>query len=501
MSYKLVIKDAFWQILGRIFSAIWWFIVIKLISPYLWPLRFGDYSTILKYFAIWSALADFWLYVVALREIWKLKNNSSNETEEKSKLSEYYSKFVTSRFVNVIVVYGLALLVAYFIPSYTSNPYLIYWLPLWMLFSASFMMAWIIQIPLQLYWKMEQLSIGLIVARLAQIIILIWLIIMFPKFVSDGSVLSIWIFITILVSVVASWVVQWIYVYFVWRKYLPFKWIFDWSFTKGHIIKNLRYWLAYYLSSFHTLVVLILLSIFYPTTEWFTYVWIWAVWLALIEILLIVPSSLGNSIIHKISWYTLEEKTKSFGYLMTFIIWIWMVFLINFDIFDKSIIYFVAWEKYLTTWSQIWADYILPFLAFVLLLSFIKQIFNYLFVATDLQNKLFNINLFGVLIWVSVWLPFIIKYNLIWWIITQTLLEILFVIWAIFISYKNKVFPKIEWKYFFIIIWTMICILWLWYIIEFDYKNFWMLLVAWTITNLVILLASYKPIKYIVKKL
>ncbi|USN54767.1 MAG: hypothetical protein H6765_09925 [Candidatus Peribacteria bacterium] len=44
-------------------------IVIKLITPFLGPLRFGDYSTILKYFAIWSAFADFGLYVIALKQL------------------------------------------------------------------------------------------------------------------------------------------------------------------------------------------------------------------------------------------------------------------------------------------------------------------------------------------------------------------------------------------------------------------------------------------------
>ncbi|MDP2669953.1 MAG: hypothetical protein Q8O99_02975 [bacterium] len=56
---NLVIKDAVRQIIGRAVSAIGGFLVVKMITPYLGPLRFGDYSTILKYFAIRSALADF----------------------------------------------------------------------------------------------------------------------------------------------------------------------------------------------------------------------------------------------------------------------------------------------------------------------------------------------------------------------------------------------------------------------------------------------------------
>jgi O-antigen/teichoic acid export membrane protein len=64
-----VVKDAVWQIVGRVVSAVGGFLVLKLITPYLWPLRFGDYSTILKYFAIWSALADFGMYVIALKKL------------------------------------------------------------------------------------------------------------------------------------------------------------------------------------------------------------------------------------------------------------------------------------------------------------------------------------------------------------------------------------------------------------------------------------------------
>ena len=73
MSYKLVVKDAAWQLAGRVISALALFLVIKIISPYLGPLRYGDYSTILKYFAIWSALADFGLYVIAVKRLGSLK--------------------------------------------------------------------------------------------------------------------------------------------------------------------------------------------------------------------------------------------------------------------------------------------------------------------------------------------------------------------------------------------------------------------------------------------
>lgn len=41
-----------------------------------------------------------------------------------------------------------------------------------MIFSALFMIAGILQLPLQLFWKMEHVSIGLILARVSQILFL-----------------------------------------------------------------------------------------------------------------------------------------------------------------------------------------------------------------------------------------------------------------------------------------------------------------------------------------
>lgn len=194
-----VVKDAVWQIVGRVVSAVGGFLVIKLITPYLGPLRFGDYSTILKYFAIWSALADFGMYVIALKQLGKIP---ATQHEERSIL---YSKFVSTRMLLILVIYTCAYLLTFLIPAYTSNPYLLRGLPLGMLFSASFMAAGIIQIPLQLYWKMHQLSIGLTVARVAQLLVLIvstLFLFPHPTFTTpgEGVLPFVWIIASVLIS-------------------------------------------------------------------------------------------------------------------------------------------------------------------------------------------------------------------------------------------------------------------------------------------------------------
>ncbi len=350
--------------------------MIKLITPYLGPLRFGDYSTILKFFAIRSAFADFGIYVIALKQLGKIKNDSSSTEEFATPIAqelatpqetgsdlgstkeqptipsaskqyplliETYGKFVSTRFFMIGVVYMLALIVAYFIPAYTSNPYLVRGLPLGMLFSASFMSAGILQLPLQLFWKMKQLTVGLILARVSQLIVIaITVFVLFSSVDFAGSTAhSVNAFVWILLSVVVSGVTQAAYVWRTGKRFLPLKRTRDRSFTKSILSANRQYGFAYYLSSFHTLIVLILLSIFYPTIEGYTYAGTWALGLSLIEILLIVPSALGNSLIHSTAHEGTETQREKFGNLAMLVIWIGCFVTVMFKWFGTPLISFL----------------------------------------------------------------------------------------------------------------------------------------------------------------
>lgn len=443
ISMNLVIKDAVRQILGRVASAVWGFLVVKMITPYLGPLRFGDYSTILKYFAIWSAFADFWLYVIGLKMLGLVKKDNPTDNTE---LIASYGKIVGTRFFMIGVVYTLAIVVAYLIPAYTTNPYLIRWLPIGMLFSASFMSAGILQTPLQLFWKMEQVSIGLILARVSQLVVLWGVIYIWRTQVDFATSQATTPFVRILASVLISGLVQTCYVVRQSNQHLRIRPQLDWSFTKSFLLWNRQYGIAYYLSSFHTLIVLILLSIFYPTIEGYTYAGTRALGLSLIEILLIVPSSLGNSLIHSTSHSSIDEQKAKFGALFMLVVWIWCFVTILFSLFATPLISFLWWSKYLWTAGHRWSDTILPFLGIVITLSFAKQVFNYLFVSVEKHNKLLWTNLFWVIIWLIVGIPALLSRQLIGWVITQIVLEAWFLLWAVWIAWKYDLLPYIPYK-------------------------------------------------------
>ena len=507
--HKLVIKDAAWQLFGRIISALFGFVITKIISSYLGPLRYWDYGTIFRFFAWWTALVDFWLYVIAVKRLWAIKEEKWDDSSE---LKENYHKFVWTRMFMIIVIYTIAIVTAYLIPAYTSNPFIIRGLPLAMLYSASNMFVGIQQLPLQLFWKMNRLSWSLIVARLSQLAVLlptVYLIFRNINFESEEiSTTAILAFCCVIFSVVASSLWQNVDMHLRSKNLLPFKIDIDLKFIKNIFKENRKYWFSYFFSSFHTLIVLMFLGWFFPTSDGYGYVWYWALALQLLEILLIIPSSLGNSLLHKIPTYSNLDKRKSMWNLLSLVAWIGWIIAIDFRVFNRDIILFVSSKEFLWSRDSLasrWSNQILPFLGIVLFFSFIKQIFNYLFVSLEKQNVLFKINLTWVIIWVLVALFVIPKWNLLWWVITQVLIETIFMVWAMIVAWKMKVFPKFQKKAWLQLLGILGIML-----ISGLFINNWLdsheiswrlfLIIAW-IYNLIIVWISLKPIKAVAKGL
>ena len=507
--HRLVIKDAAWQLFGRIISALFGFVITKIIASYLGPLRYGDYGTIFRFFAWWTALVDFWIYVIAVKRLWAIKEEKWDDSLE---LKENYHKFVWTRMFMIIVIYTIAIVTAYLIPAYTSNPFIIRWLPLAMLYSASNMFVGIQQLPLQLFRKMNRLSWSLIVARLSQLAVLLPTVYLIFRNVSfENEVVStttILAFCCVIFSVVASSIWQNVDVHLRSKDLLPFKIDINLKFIKWIFKENRKYWFSYFFSSFHTLIVLMFLGWFFPTSDGNEYVWYWALALSLLEILLIIPSSLGNSLLHKIPTYSNLDKRKSMWNLLSLVGFIWWLIAINFRVFNRDIILFVSSKDFIwsrESLSDRWSNQILPFLWIVLFFSFIKQIFNYLFVSLEKQNVLFKINLTWVIVWVLVGLVVIPKWNLLWWVITQVLIETIFMVGAMVVAWKLKVYPQFNRKACWQLLWILLVMLASWFFIngwlDNHEINWWkFLIIAW-IYNLIIVWISLKPIKSVAKGL
>ncbi|USN56852.1 MAG: hypothetical protein H6766_07810 [Candidatus Peribacteria bacterium] len=319
-------------------------------------------------------------------------------------LQTEYSKFLFTRIVSITVVYAIVLLIAYQVPAYHSNPYLTRGLPIGALFSAVFMASSMIQLPLQLFRQMKKVTIALTIARVAQLIVLAALI----RWIAPGmggNDMPIRLFVAIMSSVLISGIAQLIYTRYETSKHLAIKLIPDRKFTWDITRRNAAYGLAYFLSSMHTLAISVIIGLIYPTIGNNPEQGIRKLPLGIIVVLIIIPSSIGNSMIHKIADATDTAKRQAIGGLITLMTWVGGLIIAACIAFAPQVIGLVGGPEYLTTPQHIGADFLLPWLAIILVGSFIKQCFNYLFLAIHRQNILLTINGVGILIG----LPFAIR--------------------------------------------------------------------------------------------
>ncbi|MDR2540333.1 MAG: polysaccharide biosynthesis C-terminal domain-containing protein [Candidatus Peribacteria bacterium] len=141
----------------------------------------------------------------------------------------------------------------------------------------------------------------------------------------------------------------------------------------------------------------------------------------------------------------------------------------------------------------------------VLVLSFIKQCYNYLFIATDHQNILFKNNVIGVILGVIIGLLIIPKRNLLGGVITQIFIEFVYTFGAIRIAYRANLTPIVEKKHF----WYLTLVLIIAGIIGFGINQYFgnteiSLLTFFAtalIFNGIIFLVSFKSIKEVAKGL
>jgi O-antigen/teichoic acid export membrane protein len=141
----------------------------------------------------------------------------------------------------------------------------------------------------------------------------------------------------------------------------------------------------------------------------------------------------------------------------------------------------------------------------VLVLSFIKQVYNYLFVAVDEQNILFKNNVIGVILGVILGLIVIPKRNLLGGVITQIFIEIVYTFGAMRIAHRRKLTPTVQKKPFRILALVLVLAGMVGFAINqylsHQATNRILFFVLVLLFNGLIALASFKPIKQIAKGL
>jgi hypothetical protein len=172
-----------------------------------------------------------------------------------------------------------------------------------MVFSALFLVAGIIQLPLQLFWQMHHVTIALVVARVAQFGVLGALYIYMMQVGGWGHV-SVSVFLVGIGSLIVCGLAQTMYTYIYANRIIPLRYVDRKPQFISYISSNRQYGVAYFFSSFHLLFGSLCISIVYPTIAGFTYTGTRGLAMQLMQILLVIPASFANSLLHKVTHFS-----------------------------------------------------------------------------------------------------------------------------------------------------------------------------------------------------
>lgn len=389
---KSLARDVSWQIIGKILSAGAGFVVLLLLTIYLDPLRYGDYGTILAYFAFISSLSDFGLYSWWVKECAQYPPWSHEE-------QVLYSKIFWARMMLIGCIYVVAILIVYCIPDYRHNIFLARGMPIGMLFSAIFMASGVMTLPLQLRTHMHHASIALMLARLGQIGILVSVIFFLLPRSSTYPLLS---FILVMSSILGSAIIQFAYTWRFARKDIAPLWMPSVDFLVTVLKEQRRYGLGFFLWSASTMVVSVFFSLLYPTREGNVEISMWTFALQLYAIVLIIPPAVGNSLLsakHDMDHDATTRFAKGIMVLVICALTLWWWFILG----GRPVMNLIGATSYITDpilwenpllWrgANIWSDAILIMLGCALVAHFFKIGQQYRLLAINKQESILRIN-------------------------------------------------------------------------------------------------------------
>jgi O-antigen/teichoic acid export membrane protein len=191
----------------RIIELILAFIIIGILTRYLGKSGFGEYSIILAFIFIFNVLADFGLYSIVVREI-------SKPGADEEKIA---SNAFTIRFLIGFFIFTSAFLIACLFPysAIVKQGILIGAFGFWFLSMGQVLMG-----VFQKYLRMDKVAIAELIARIIQVILILW-------FVKLGFGL-----LFIISAIVISSFIYFLFVFIFAQKYVRVRFQFDFVFWK-----------------------------------------------------------------------------------------------------------------------------------------------------------------------------------------------------------------------------------------------------------------------------
>lgn len=416
---RKILSNTFWQVLGRVVTAILGVISIKIITNYLPTDIYGQYTTLYEFIGFFAIAADFGLYTIGVREMAK---------KEKSE-SEILANILSIRIFLILFVIATSIVVTNLIPQY-QNTYVASGIWIVAFTTGLALLSGTLSSVLQYRLKMQYANIGIILSRFIAVGYVAYTVfILRPDNLDTGfqNLLYAGLFANIALVLITY--------YFVRREtniYLDF----NWNYTRELIVKAMPYGLALILSTIYFKLDIILLSLIQDYHQ----VGIYGVSLKLMEILSVIPVFLMNSALPTLTEHFNNHKERfahTINKLWTFLTLLATPILIGGLILAFPITFVISNPQFLSgyhctndiqvvyqdrtiaeqncaeveknptfAWSKdtqeqnnfymFGSDIALKLILFAMFFSFINALFSFSLVAMDLQSKLIVTNAIGV---------------------------------------------------------------------------------------------------------
>ncbi|NTV41524.1 MAG: flippase [Candidatus Moranbacteria bacterium] len=211
---RKIAYNVIFNIITKILSTVLALVGIGFIMQYLGKDGFGDYSTVLAFFAFFGSAADLGLYSITAREI------SRPDADEK----KIIGNALGLRLVSSLFVFSIAPIFIHFLP-YSSEIKLGI-----MIAAASFVFSTTYMVLNGLFQKnlaMDKVSSAEIIGKIFQILIIVTAVKLDLGFIAIVS------------SVLASMILNFLIIFFLARKYVALSFRFDFPYWKRFLIQSL----------------------------------------------------------------------------------------------------------------------------------------------------------------------------------------------------------------------------------------------------------------------
>lgn len=351
-------------------------VVIKIITSYLSVSKYGEYTNVYEFLALFAIIADFGLYTIAVREM------SKNEDD----IPVIQGNIMTIRLIVGLFVLTGVITAGFFIPSHagTQIPWAI------MIATTASLIALIngtVTSVLQVKYKMQYNAVAQILGKAVQLGYMIAVAyVLFNQDKVNGFYHLFW-------SGVIGNFAMLVYTYWAVRKYTKIWFRFDWSKIKYLLKQAAPYGLALFLSNIYFRADAILIFNIKGSEE----AGLFGVAARLLEALMILPLYFMNAVLPTLTKY-IKEKSEKYKeiiqYTFDFQLLLSLPLLIGGIIVAAPLVHTIATPDFVSRAADgfIGSDVALQIILFAFVFVSLNIIFNFTLIALGKQAKLVWIN-------------------------------------------------------------------------------------------------------------